>query len=154
MVMAAHRKPIEINAKGKKIVNRRFNPNYRDGMSGEEMDRFLETESIKVTASARRGGEFYWYLKLEPFLEIEREGEMQRVVGKRDPAGLRSKHAFIRQFQDGSEEVYLVPTPDLQDILLDRFREKIGNNSTRRFADPSSTYVTLYPENLEGFIVR
>lgn len=151
--MAVHSRPIEINAKGKRIVNRRFNPNYRDEMSGKEMDRFLETESIKVTASARKGGEFYWYLKLEPFLEIEREGQVQRIVGKRDPAGLRSKYAFIRQLQDGGEEIYLVPTPDLQDILLDRFKEKIENNNPRRFADPSSTYVALYPENLEGFIL-
>ena len=90
--MAVHRRPIEINAKGKRIVNRKFNPNYRDDMSAKEMDRFLETESIKVTASARMGCEFYWYLKLEHFLEIEREGQVQKVLGKRDMAGLRSKY--------------------------------------------------------------
>lgn len=153
MVMAESRRPIEINANGKRIVNRLLNPNYREGMSGEEMDRFLEMESIKVMASAKMSEDFYWYLKLDPFIEIDREGSMQRIVGKRDPAGLRSKYAFIRQLRGGGEDVYIVPTPDLQDILLDRFREKREAGSPRRFVDPNSAYVALYPEHLEGFAV-
>lgn len=151
--MAEHRRPIEINMRGKQAVNRLFNPNYREGMSGEEMDRFLEKGSIKVIASAKMGGEFYWYLRLDPFIEIERDGAVQRIVGKREPAGLRSKYAFTRQLRDGGEEVYMVPTPELQDILLDRYREKMESGNQRRFIDPNSTYVALYPEHLEAFFV-
>ncbi|MDW5562176.1 MAG: hypothetical protein SA339_03040 [Methanomassiliicoccus sp.] len=151
--MPYHRKPIQINSHGKQIVNRRLNPHYREGMSVEEMDRFLEMESIKVIASEKRGGEFFWYFKVSPFLDIQGDDGGQRLIGKRNPAGLRSRYAFIRQPQEGDERIYIVPTPVLQDILLDLYQEKLEAGGSRRRVDPESTYMALYPSHIDNFLV-
>lgn len=104
--------------------------------------------AIPVQVKAIKGGT--WQFNAERFLVIEKEGGVQRVLGKKKLPN--PKLIWIFAYLDETEtEFYLLNEKKVQEIIFRTYKRSIEKKGGRRPRNPMSTHTTIDRKMLKRY---